>query len=337
MLLYFHALACCGQVLPLEDIFSISSLSTTRLDNYLGRSGFTFAGRDIKNDTLLRMYTNRRRGFNDSGFISRGVTRADIRDESFITFTTASAAEFIALKAQLKNGGFYCNRQQSDTGLSPAMYQRKDRSVRTFLIYEDGTVAYALQFHKKIFPRSKDIYYANDLLTFTSHEFLVSYFGEKNVKKDNYFFAGDQITRCSVLFSNTSRQVVFIWSDEENQCGISSLLVGGQQNLKSSLESEKYVEQNNWALKSGVRPGMSLQQLRILNGNDFRFYGGNSNNSGSVIPDSQGRLDFKREEIILGCLNCSDDKYARAKVVNADDSIEEGWILFVLSIILSPS
>ena len=84
-----------------------------------------------------------------------------------------------------------------------------------------------------------------------------------------YFLSGNEIAKCSVLFLNTNRQVVFIWSDEENRCSISSLLFGGQLNLKSSMETGKYVAENNWMLKSGVRPGMSLLQLRILNENDF--------------------------------------------------------------------
>ena len=156
------------------------------------------------------------------------------------------------------------------------------------------------------------------------------------MKKDIYFFAGNEIAKCSVLFLNTDRQVVFIWDDEENRCKISSLLLGGQQNLQSSIESGKYVEENSWALKSGIRPGMSLMELRLLNGNDFRFYGGSSPNSGSVIPGETGKIDFKKEEVILACLNCKDEKFTTAKVINADDSIDEGRILFVLSVILNP-
>lgn len=338
IILCFCVMVTYGQLISVEDIFTITSFSPSKFDNYLSRNGFIFSGKDVQNDTLLRMYNNRRaKGFNDTDYISRSIIRANIKDNIFITFETASLDEFMSKKAQLKKAGFYCNHPENDTNLTSLMYQHKDLCVRTFTKTADSVSRYALQFHKKKFPRAKDIYYADDLLTFTSHEYLVTYFGAKNVKKDNYFLSGNEITKCSVLFLNTSRQVVFIWADEENQCTISSLLFGGQQNLKSSLESGKYIEQNNWALKSGVRPGMSLLQLRILNGNDFSFYGGNSRNSGSIIPDTQGKLDFKKEEIILGCLNCRDDKYTKAKIVHADDSIEEGRILFVLSIILNPS
>ncbi len=336
VMLFLFVSVTYGQVMSVEKLFTIISFSPSKFENRLSKKGFAFMGKDIQNDTLLRMYDYRRtKTFKDIDSITRSITRADIKGNSFITYETASLVEFTNMKAQLKSDGFYCNQEQSGGNLSSLLFQYNDLWVRTFINTTDSISRYSLLFHKKIFPRVKDIYYADDLLAFTSHEYLVYYFGEKNVKKDIYFLSGNEIAKCSVLFLNTNRQVVFIWADEDNRCTISSLLFGGQQNLKSSLESGKYIEENTWVLKSGVRPGMSLLELRLLNGNDFRFYGGNSINSGSVIPDNQGKLDFKKEEIILGCLNCRDDKFTTAKVVNADDSIEDGRILFVLSIILN--
>ncbi|MEP7142111.1 MAG: hypothetical protein ABI707_04530 [Ferruginibacter sp.] len=337
VILFSFALVTCGQVLSVENIFTIMSFSTSRFEKQLSEKGFAFSGKEHQNDTILRMYDYRRtKNFKLIDTISRSITSAEIKDGSFITYETVSLDEFRNMKTQLKKAGFYCNHGNVDDTSLSLLFQNKDMSVRTFTRKEDTVRRYSLQFYKKIFPRAKDIYYANDLLTFTSHEYLVYYFGEKNVKKDIYFLSGNDIAKCSVLFLNTNRQVVFIWADEENKCAISSVLLGGQLNLKSAMETGKYVAENNWVLRSGVRPGMSLLQLRMLNGNDFRFYGGNSANSGSVIPENNGKLDFKKEEIILGCLNCNDDKFATAKVINADDSIEEGRILFVLSVILNP-
>jgi len=337
VVLFLFVPAGYGQVFSVENIFTFISFSPSKFENQLSGKGFAFAGKDVRNDTILRMYDYRRtKNFKDIDSISRSITRADTKDGSFITYETASLAEFKNMKVQLKNAGFYSSHGDGVDSLCALLYQNKDMTVSTGLRAEDSITRYSLQFHKKIFPKAKDIYYANDLLTFSSHEYLVYYFGEKNVKKDIYFLSGNEIAKCSVLFLNTNRQVVFIWSDEENRCTISSLLLGGQLNLKSSMETGKYVAENNWVLKSGVRPGMSLLQLRMLNGNDFRFYGGNSANSGSVIPENNGKLDFKKEEIVLGCLNCNDDKFSTAKVINADESIDEGRILFVLSIIINP-
>ena len=323
-----------GQPLTVDKLFSVGILPQLKFDKYLSGIGFIPIGKENIKDSLITLYDYRRsRKFSNIDSIRRSIIRKDIKDNTLITFNTVSLTEYSNLKLQLKNKGFFCNREDVD---SPSIYQNKDLSVVSSVYVEDTTKWYSLQFHKKIFPKAKDIYYADDLLTFTSHEYLVHYFGEKNVKKDIYFLSGNEIAKCSVLFLNTNRQVVFIWEDEENRCTISNLLFGGQQNLKSSQESGRYIEENHWALKSGIRPGMSLAELRLLNGDDFRFYGGNSVNSGSVIADNKGKLDFKKESIILGCLNCRDEKFTMANVIHADDSLDEGRILFVLSVIINP-
>ncbi|MEO6730840.1 MAG: hypothetical protein ABIN01_06460 [Ferruginibacter sp.] len=335
--LFFYALQTYGQGMPVESLFTLTSFSPAKFDNYLSKKGFAFRGNDVRQDTMLKMYDYRRtKSFKDIDSISRAICRAEIKGDAFVTYETASLAEFMDMRSQLKSTGFYYLREADNNNLGGLLYQHKDLTVRTIIDTVDNAPRYSMVFHKKTFPAPKNIYYANDLLTFTSHEYLVSYFGEKNVKKDIYYFSGNEVTKCSVLFLNTNRQVVFIWSDEANRCAISHLLFGGQQNLESAMESGKYVEENVWALKSGVRPGMSLMELRMLNGTDFNFHGGNSINTGAVIADNQGKLDFKKEEVLLSCLNCRDDKFSKAKVMNADDSIDEGRILFVLSVILNP-
>jgi hypothetical protein len=165
---------------------------------------------------------------------------------------------------------------------------------------------------------------------------LIYYFGEDNVKKDIYYFSGNEIANCSVLFINTNRQVIFIWVDEFNKRTISNLLFGGQQKLKSQIDYDRYVAENNWELKSGVHAGMSIYELRKINENNFNFYGGNAINSGLILGEINGKIDFKRESIILGCMNCKDDTYRSTTVMTADDAIADGRILFVLSVVLYP-
>ncbi|MEO7768524.1 MAG: hypothetical protein ABIS01_13935 [Ferruginibacter sp.] len=337
VILLLGIFAARGQGLSVDNLFSVISFSAAKCENQLSDRGFALTGKELRNDTSMRIFDYRRtKHFKTIDSISRCLKRADTKEDCYITYETASYDEFRKIITEIKNEGFYCNQVEQGNNPPPLLYQNKDLTVQTKMITTDGNSMYSLQFHKKIFPRIKDIYYANDLLIFTSHEYLTYFFGEKNVREDFYIFGKNQTIKCTVLFLNTNRQAVFIWADELNRCGISSILFGGQLNLKSSMESGKYVEQNNWALKSGVRPGMSLLELRMRNGNDFRFYGGNSGNSGLVIPANDGKLDFKKEEIILGCLNCRDDKFNSSKVINADDSIDEGRILFVLSVMLNP-
>lgn len=338
ILLLFFASASNGQAISADRIFVYVLLSPSRLDRQLADDGFVLTGKFTRHDTLLRIYGYRRsRTYKSIDSVSRSVSRTETPEGSFIAYTTSSEYEYNNLRTALKKDGFYCKREAAADSLAYLVYQNKERAVRTSVNKTDSLTTYTLEFHKKVFPRAKDIYYANDLLTFSSHEFLVYYFGEKNVKTDTYFLSDNQSAMCSVLFLNTNRQVVFIWGDQENRCDISSLLFGGQLRLKSAVETGKYVAENNWVLKSGIRPGMSLLQLRMLNGNDFRFYGGKSIHTGAVIPDSTGNLNFRKEEITLGCLNCNDDKFATAKEVNADASLRDGRILFVLSVTVNPS
>jgi hypothetical protein len=77
---------------------------------------------------------------------------------------------------------------------------------------------------------------------------------------------------------------------------------------------------------------MTLYELRKLNESDFKFFGGRSPNTGSIIPDKNGKIDFKKLDIILGCINCDDNKFSSATEINADDALADGRIVFVLSV-----
>lgn len=333
-LLCLSAAASFGQALSLDNLCNLTAYSTSKFNKFLNGKGFAYVGNDQKDELPVRKYEYRRtRQFKDNDSINRCVTTTDLGVRNRLTYETVSKDEFKALKMALKQEGFFSNEPES--GDSSQLFQHHEFTVQTSCYLADSIYWYSLQFNKKIFPSPKDIYYADDLMTFSSHEYLSYYFGEKNVKKDIYFLAGNDLAKCSVLFLNTNRQVVFIWADELNRRTITNLLFGGQQNLKSTVESGKFVQENNWVMKSGVRPGMSLEELRMLNGANFLFCGGNSATTGSVIPGDKGKLDFKKQEIILACLNCRDDRFQEAKMVDADECIFDGRILFVLSVNLN--
>lgn len=336
------SISCCfllavsqGQALSVDELFNLGSVAVNKIDTWLSRKGFGVAGKGNLDDTMVKLYDYRRtRHFQEVDSITRSLKLTTVKDEGFATYTTASRNEYESILIKLKADNFI--GLEPDSANAPQFFQHNDLTVQTYVATEDSITNYSLQFYKKKFPGARDIHFAEDLLTFTSHEYLVYYFGQKNVKKDIYFFAGNDLAKCSVLFINTNRQVVFIWGDQQNRCKVASILLGGQQNLKSTQESESYVRENAWVLRSGVRPGMSLPELRKLNQNDFWFYGGNSNNTGCIIPNDNCKLDFKREEIVLSCLNCNDEKFTTARMVNSDESIREGKILFVLSVVLYP-
>ena len=265
----------------------------------------------------------------------RYIYRADIQESFTITYETSSLEEFRLLIEQFRKTGFVCKETTDSFLTKPLLFQYQNNSIRTANTIKEGVQNYALQVQTKLFPNPKDIYYADDLLAFSSHEYLEYYFGKSNVKSDLYFFSSNEIARCSVLFLNTRRQVVFIWRDELNRCTIDRLIFGGQQKLESSLNSNRFIAENSWVTKSGIRPGMSLMELRRLHGKDFEFLGGNSINPGSIIADSTGKINFNKESIVLSCMNCTDNHFFASASLSADEALADERILFVLSISLN--
>src|SRR5665647_31264 len=238
-----------GQVLSSNNLLTMTTLSKSKMESYLSKKGYAYAGKDQFNDTVLRSYVYKKSNDTKDKNIDttiRSLYRTDVKEVFFITYQTSSLPEFNELVAQFKKAGFYCNESTDSLQTATLLFQHNDITVRTFFAATDSTKKYCLQVQKKIFPTSKDIYYADDLLAFTSHEYLVYYFGKNNVKNDIYYFSGNEIVRCSVLFLNTKRQVVFIWQDEENRCAIAHLLFGGQQKIESSKENNSFIGESSW-------------------------------------------------------------------------------------------
>ena len=330
-----------SQGIQLEQLISVASMPQQKFDPFMIKKGFSQTLFQQKADSNMQTYqwikpSPKRNRLIDSS--TRILQRNSCKEQLFITYQTSSLQELQGFKAQMAAKGFYSNSASTDSiSDQPRLYQHQDFTIKTCVEIKDTIVLYAFKIYKKSFPDLGDIVYADDLLTFTSHEYLSYFFGEQNLKKDFFFLSGDEVTRCSVLFPNTNKQVVFLWKDEVNRNGIANLLFGGQQKLKSTLEDNaSYVAESVWVLKSGIHAGMPLYQLRILNGNDFTFYGGNSPNTGSVLPNKTGKLDFKKEDILLGCVNCDDNKFNTTTTLQADEAIADGRIVFVLSVMLNP-
>ena len=130
------------------------------------------------------------------------------KNAGFIIYQTSDTAEFNALIEQFEKIGFYTNQASDSLDTNPLLFQHNEFVLRTFFSVSDTTRLFNISLAKMVFPNAKDIAYADDMLAFTSHEALAYYFGKKNVKTDVYFFTDNQVNRCSVLFVNTSRQVV---------------------------------------------------------------------------------------------------------------------------------
>jgi hypothetical protein len=186
-------------------------------------------------------------------------------------------------------------------------------------------------------PHPDSVRYAEDLLKFNSHEYLVSFFGTSNVKKDLYYFTEKELKKCSVLFGNSSRQAVFVWKDEDNLCDLSFILVS---NIIPTVSAEKFngvVLINEWRLDNGIHPGMSIKELLKLNEKDFEIYGNQSAQAFMIKPGNSGKIDFKKTAIMLSCNNCNNERLLNVPAVSAIDVAEENLPMYVYYFIMYPS
>lgn len=330
-----------SQDLSADKLVDMLSLSVNKAESQLINNKYVLYSSTENLDTSLKLYA--------SHPVKTGKTKknADVVSRKFLiynfdetfkySYKTSSKIEFSNIIKALKKKGFQCSYEMDST-IRPAsyVYQYQDHTAETCIQILDDTTWFTIAFDKKTLPVDKEIIFAEDLLQFTSHEQLVYYFGAKHVKKDVYFFGEKDIASCSVLLMNTDRQVIFVWSDGLNNRNINSLLIGGQHKLKSMTGNEKFIAENKWGLKCGLRAGMPLYDLRSMNKKNISFCGGYAPNPGLVSPESTGNIDFKNKDVILGCVNCDDDLFMGTKSMNADKAMKDGRIFFVLTIVLYP-
>lgn len=325
-----------SQVLSVDDLLSIATVHSQKIDHFLSKKGFARELTDFSGDSLIYIFqqgnnVRRNKGKHASVYINNyreGNTYS-------VIYKTSSVKDFTTLCKKLEKQDFrnYDSSAQEDL---PRLLRKKNTSVFIEkLAHEDDTL-YSFLFSKKELPLREDIYYANDLLLFTSHYELATVFGESNVKRDLYFFADNEIKPCSVLFPHTSRQAVFIWEDDSLYSELSSVIIGGNLRISGDLNYTEPVPQNSWILENGIHSNMNLRELLAINGSDFLFYGKQSGYFLSVVPGHNGKLDLGNIILILDCLNCIGTKLLDAETVSAKDALSEKLGIFIIRIILSP-
>ena len=155
------------------------------------------------------------------------------------------------------------------------------------------------------------------------------------MKKDVYYFSEKKLKKCSVLFGNSNRQVVFVWEDEDNLRELSYILISGVLPTENGMPFNDNISRNKWTFKSGIYSGMSIRDLLDLNGKDFTFYGEDSEFSMMIEPGNTGNIDFKKTGIMLTSLDGSPGILRKAKV-SATAAIENHIALHVFYIMLTP-
>jgi len=322
-----------AQSFTVDDLVTLSSISPKKFENYMKEKGYLAGGKSMHDDALaFNFFEKRKVTPEDTVFENRRVGLYKEDKAYCFAFYTTCHKEYEDGLRKLKNGNFLYVETE-DTSQSPLFFQKKNLTMHVSSDIEEGSPVYTFLLKRKQPPEA--VQFAEDLLYFDSHEYLVSYFGEKNVQKDAYYFSEKKVKKCSVLFGNSNQQAVFVWEDEDNLCKLSYVLVSGILPTENGLPFNDNIGRNKWLFKSGIYSGMSIRDLVKLNGSDFSFHGINSEFSLMVEPVNTGNIDFKKIGIMLTSLDGESALLKKAKV-SAEAAVENRIALHVFYIMLTP-
>ena len=354
LLFPLSALQAQKKELSLSDLLSFANVPDEHFNFYANKKGFRFVSDNpaVAGSTFQKKVRKER----TTCFITR-ILKADT---SCILFRTYEEAEYKMLKDQVLNYGFkrIINKDQARTGTdgndarptgssgwevgqvvaNACTYQKGNLIVKTDFIDQSDTLAYNLYIEKVALPKSFEVFYAEDLLQFSSHEWLVSVFGEQNVKKETMECGETEKDVCSVLFPGTNSQTIFLWKDKQNFMDISFIIIGGVLEEQKRNSTFKVIEQNKWHSRTGVFLGMPLSDLIKVNNNHINIYGWQTEYPGFVANDNKGNLDFKEIGIELDCLDCREDKYyTETGMINSATLLGDKKRIYVSKLILIPT
>ena len=329
--LYLIGLCACArsQSFSLDDLVGYTGYSPARFQTSISKRGYRMDGFDRASEG--RSYTWHPKKATQNT-VEKSIFKQDGSDMAMIAYQTTSAEEADALRRQLHKDGYH-----SAEGAKVELFQKGNITIQPVKQGDSDKTVYRFNIERKELPKARDIHFAEDFLQITSHEFLVTVFGAENVKGDQFYFSEKELNRCSVLFPNSSRQVIFIWNDEENLRDPAFVLIGGQLMAKSSIAYHKQIEQNVWQSKQGIYASMSLGELQRLNGSSFNVWSWQSDQPGVVARKNTGSIDFTQLSVVLDCMDCGESTdVVKNEQLNSDTILREGRRVYVSSMILLP-
>jgi hypothetical protein len=311
-----------------QSLVGFTDIPNERFASYISRKGFKPALTESNTSTFFKT--------EKKSAIERHIEKNEQDGYGSIVFETTCQKEFLELNRELQQAGYTWAKENMLMNNVFALYQKRDITIQPAIKKEGDKTFYSFVIEKKKLPPANEIKHAEDLLKITSHQYLAAVFGPNNVKRDLFYFSEKEVNRCSILFPYTSMQVIFVWKDQINNRDISLLIIGAQ-NKSGNAISYKPGEQSKWQTADGIYQGMSLKELFLLNGNHIDFYGWESDESGFVLRENNGSIDFKKTGVKLTCLDCNEDQfYSSSNIINSSSVLKDDRRAFVSALVIAP-
>ena len=336
LILYnFASGAADGQSFTIDNLVKVASLPSKDIDHFMNRNGYVLTSSKLENEAMEASFSVKVKK-NKPYIGPKRTINIYLKDDSkYFTLHTSSLNEYVDGQRSLIKSGFFYDKQKDVSKDTSILFQKGNTLIQATAGEDDGIPRYSFKLKVKKIPSA--IKYAEDLLQFDSHEFLVSFFGEQNVKKDMYYFSEKELKKCSVLFSGTRYQVVFVWGDDNNLNNLLYILVPHALPTAGAEKKNPVTGNNEWQFRNGIYPGMDIKELLRLNEMDFNIYGNTSELAFMVKPVDNGKIDFKKTAVMLSCNNCDDIKMFNQQEVSALAVAKKDLPMYVTDVIIYPS
>lgn len=323
-----------SQSFTVEELIKLAYLPSKNIESYMKKKGFVYSGN--KTEMVDEIASFIERGKSKKIGVSPRSIDICLKDnmKSFTLYTTALAEYHQGQQNLIKAGYFYDNHKdiRKETSM---LFQKANITIRCSQVMQDNVMHYKFDLVEKSIPNS--LRYAEDLLQFDSHEFLVSFFGEQNVMKDRYHLSEKELKRCSVLFNGTERQAVFVWDDDIYLNNLAYIILTNKLPTEEGLKNDPLAGNNEWQLRNGLRPGMALKDLLKINEVDFSIYGNKSELAFLVKPTEDGKINFKKTAVMLSCPRCFGDKIFNQKEISALEVAKANLPMRVFDVVIYAS
>jgi hypothetical protein len=324
-----------GQSFTIDNLVKVASLPSKDIDHFMNRNGYVLTTTKLENETIEAGFSVKVKKNKPYTGPKRTINIYLKDDSKYFILNTSSLNEYVEGQRSLIKSGFFYDTQKDVSKDTSILFQKGNSLIQATAEEDDGIPQYSFKLKVKKIPSS--IKYAEDLLQFDSHEFLVSFFGQQNVKKDMYYFSEKELKKCSVLFSGTRYQVVFVWGDENNLNNLIYILVPHTLPTTGAEKKNSVTGNNEWQFRNGIYPGMDIKELLRLNEMDFNIYGNTSELAFMVKPADNGKIDFKKTAVMLSCNNCDDIKMFNQREVSALAVAKKDLPMYITDVIIYPS
>jgi hypothetical protein len=321
------------ETLGVNEYLELLDVNPNKLANYLEKKGFRKAyllsdeesGLGFIKTTKLKDAT-----------LTQCFKFSRLNDGLTLSYETSILSEYKNLKDELIHKGYSYAPLPVKDKKDCILFQKNNVSIESDTEVKDNVTMYTFSATKIDLPKLKKIKYAEDLLTFNSHECLDAVFGKENVRKDVLYYSDTETNKCSVIFPNTEKEAIFVWNDETNYRDIAFIVFGGRLKTLANTENVNQVIHNEWLSKQGIYCGMSLPEVQALNKESISFYNWKTESAGFVVPKNKGALDFERLGMTLNCLNCSYVERKETNIIQSEEAIQENQKVFVSSMVVLP-